>query len=147
MNPIRIKTWFSFTILALFLVACSEKAEKKTSWEDVKSNAKAAYTSAIELSKDKWNELKSITSDEWQETGKSITELKNKVVESGSSAKPKLDKLMSEMETLQEQADQKLREFSQASGDKVDASKAKLEETWKQLKAKIEEVQQELKAQ
>jgi len=138
---------FLLSSLILVFASCSDHAQSSgKSWEELKSDAKATYADAVELSKDKWNDLKTLTSEQWQEAGKSVVELKDKVVSAGKEHEPKLQQLVGEVENLQKEADQKLKAFGSASGDKVEASKEALEKTWKQLQEKIEELRTELKS-
>jgi ElaB/YqjD/DUF883 family membrane-anchored ribosome-binding protein len=135
--------------LSLILSACSE-AEKKTEskLESIQSEAATAYRKAVEMSKEKWNELRSFTSDEWEQTGKSIVELKDKLAAKGGKlqgqSQEKVNRLMGEVETLQKEAERRLVTFQESSGEKADEAKAALDRTWKELQEKVESLRREL---
>lgn len=143
-----MKTYLSSLSVLLFvpfalLVSCSDQPqaeEQDASWDQLKSNAKSTYADVVELSKEKWNEVKSFSSDEWQEAGKSIVELKGKAVDSGKRAQPKIQKMLDEVDQLRRDAGEQLKAFQSASGEKAETSKQKLEATWKELQEKMDAV-------
>ena len=138
----------NFTLATLVMIAgllssCTDKPavqETQSSWDQLKSDAKATYADAVEVSKEKWGELKSFSSDEWQEAGQSMVELKDKVVATGKDAQPKVEQMLHEAEVLRQEAASQLKAFQEASGEKADASREKLEKTWKQLQDKMQAV-------
>ena len=138
---------FYILLASLFFTGCEKSGDKSSNtWQDVKSNAKESYVDAVESSKDKWDDLKNLSSEEWEAAGKSIIELKNKAVKVGEETRPKFDKLVNELESLQSETDQKLKEFRRATGDNVEDSKVKLEKSWKKLQDKMQELSHELKS-
>lgn len=132
-------------LLMFFVSSCSDssRAEKQeASWDQLKSDAKSTYADVVELSKEKWDEIKSFSSEEWQEAGRSIVELKDKAVETGKQTQPKVKKMLEEVDGLRKEASEQLKELQSATGEKAEASKRKLDETWKKLQEKMDAVRE-----
>src|SRR5690606_41262371 len=66
------------------------------------------WEQAVELSKERWAQIKSFTAEEWNETEKSIVELKDKVVQAGSQNQERVAELMSEVKELQDRKSTRL---------------------------------------
>lgn len=144
----KSKSTLLYTFLLAIITAtisCSNQSEadkKEASWDQLKSDAKSTYAEAVEVSKEKWDELKSFSSEEWQEAGKSIVELKDKAVEAGKEAEPKVQKMLQEVDALRRDASEQLKQLQSATGEKAEASKQKLEETWQKLQDKMNAVRE-----
>lgn len=128
----------------LLLAACSTENDEQSTLESVQAEAAQNWEQAVELSKERWAQIKSFTAEEWNETEKSIVELKDKVVQAGSQNQERVAELMSEVKELQKDAQAQLKAFGEASGDKADEAKEVLEQKWDALQAKVSELREVL---
>lgn len=144
MNNLKLSYRWLLPVLVLALGACSGEDRETSSLESAKSEAVEQMDKMVELSKERWAELKSISAEEWQSTQKSIVELKDKVVDAGSENQARVTELVQEVKALQQEAQAQLKAYGEASGEKAVEAKEALDKNWKKLQSKVDELREEL---
>lgn len=139
----HLSNWLALGAV-LCLAACSSDESEPSTLETVQAEAAENWGKAVELSQERWAQIKSFSVEEWQSTQKSIVELKEKVVETGHRNQERVTGLMNEVAQLQREAREQLKTYSEASGEKAEQAKAILEQKWDELQSKVSELRETL---
>ena len=132
-------TKLAIIFLVLIIFSCGESKETGVTSEKVKKEAKKAYETAVEYSKQQKDEFQRKMQARLDEYGQRIEELQAKTEKMSAEVKAKLNRRIEDLQTRQEAAEERLAQLKSSSSKAWAEIKEGLDQAMKDLEQAYED--------